>query len=108
MLYPGTYTLKSDSFRISDIIQEAGGLLPSSYLPGASILRLVKRQTYTSKPIDKLSNDIRLLYANKENNNEYNNPNDSSFFEDIDENAERSSIGIRLDEIMKNKTRKKI
>jgi protein involved in polysaccharide export with SLBB domain len=37
--HPGNYAISSREERITDVIQRAGGLLPSAYLPGAQLLR---------------------------------------------------------------------
>ncbi len=37
--YPGRYAIVSDGERISDIIERAGGLLGSAYIPGANLIR---------------------------------------------------------------------
>lgn len=39
VLYPGTYTITSKDFRISDLIKRAGGLSPFAYAEGASLKR---------------------------------------------------------------------
>lgn len=37
--YPGTYVLRSDAERVSDIVRRASGLLPSAYPAGARLIR---------------------------------------------------------------------
>jgi polysaccharide export outer membrane protein len=37
--YPGTYVLRSDAEKVSDVVRRASGLLPSAYPPGARLIR---------------------------------------------------------------------
>lgn len=39
VLYPGSYTITSKDYRISDLIKRAGGLTPFAYIEGASLKR---------------------------------------------------------------------
>ncbi len=44
--YPGTYSLKSNNARISDIIARAGGLTPDAYTDGATLYRKLEGLEY--------------------------------------------------------------
>lgn len=44
--YPGTYALKSNNARISDIIKRAGGLTPDAYTSGATLYRKLEGLEY--------------------------------------------------------------
>lgn len=37
--YPGSYVLRSDAEKVSDVVRRAGGLLPSAYTAGARLIR---------------------------------------------------------------------
>lgn len=45
ILFPGVYTIHSKDEKISDLIQRAGGLTPTAYTRGASLLRARSNQT---------------------------------------------------------------
>jgi len=63
VLYPGTYTIKSKSERISDLIKRAGGLTALAYTEGASLKRPGRDTTLFQSQKDSLQKELLIRRA---------------------------------------------
>ena len=85
--YPGAYSLETRVERISDIIEKAGGLTKYAYSGGASLTRI--NPYFKEKTQEVVGRDVV--------------ENISDLDEDIDlKNTRSQSVGIDLNEILKN------
>jgi protein involved in polysaccharide export with SLBB domain len=85
--YPGAYSLETRVERISDIIEKAGGLTKFAYSGGASLTRI--NPYFKEKTQEVVGRDVV--------------ENISDLDEDIDlKNTRSQSVGIDLNEILKN------
>ena len=65
VMYPGQYAISSESERISDLLERAGGLKPSSYPAGATLLRYTEFKEEESD-LQKQINSLNELRVNLE------------------------------------------
>ncbi|MFC3561623.1 SLBB domain-containing protein [Pedobacter jamesrossensis] len=63
VLYPGTYTIKSKSERISDLIKRAGGLTAMAYTDGASLKRPGRDTSLFQSQKDSLQKELLIKRA---------------------------------------------
>jgi protein involved in polysaccharide export with SLBB domain len=64
VLYPGQYTITSKHERLSDLFKKAGGLTPSAYINGVSLVRKAKddgisKDTTLKKAIESIQHSIK-------------------------------------------------
>ncbi len=91
--YPGSYALRSNNARISDIIERAGGLTPDAYTDGATLYRELEGLEYRTDQAEEqregfyeqLPDSLRALRQQEE-----------------EETVTISKVGIELPKILEN------
>ena len=58
--FPGTYTMTKKNYRLSDLIQDCGGVTDQGYLRGASLLRVMTQKEREQRNISNLRAQIDL------------------------------------------------
>lgn len=81
LIYPGSYSIKSKTERISDLIKRAGGLSRFAFIKGATLER-----TYEIRGIDVPSDDVLM---------------ESSIFKNSIRSAQENLVELNLEEILK-------
>lgn len=81
LIYPGSYSIKSKTERISDLLKRAGGLSRFAFIKGATLER-----TYEIRGIDVPSDDVLM---------------ESSIFKNSIRNAQENLVELNLEEILK-------
>lgn len=81
LTYPGSYSIKSKTERISDLIKRAGGLSQFAFIKGATLER-----NYEIRGIDVPSDDVLM---------------ESSIFKNSIRNAQENLVELNLEEILK-------
>lgn len=82
LIYPGSYSIKSKTERISDLIKRAGGLSRFAFIKGATLER-----RYQIRGIDVPSDDVLM---------------ESSVFKNSIRSAQANLVELNLEEILKN------
>lgn len=82
LIYPGSYSIKSKTERISDLIKRAGGLSRFAFIKGATLER-----TYEIRGIDVPSDSVLM---------------ESSIFKNSIRKAQENLVELNLEEILKN------
>ena len=88
VMYPGQYAISSESERISDLLKRAGGLKPSSYPSGATLLRYTEFKQEESD-LQKQINSLNELRVNFESDKKLTSANQSMLIERLKQNIER-------------------
>ena len=88
VMYPGQYAISSENDRISDLLIRAGGLKPSSYPPGATLLRYTEFKQEVSD-LQKQINSLNELRTNLESDKESTSENQIMLIERLTQNIQR-------------------
>ena len=88
VMYPGQYAISSESERISDLLKRAGGLKPSSYPAGATLLRYTEFKEEESD-LQKQINSLNELRVNLESEKKLTSANQIMLVERLTQNIER-------------------
>ena len=87
-MYPGQYAISSENERISDLLIRAGGLKPSSYPRGATLLRYTEFKQEVSD-LQKQINSLNELRTNLESDKESTSENQIMLIERLTQNIQR-------------------